>query len=140
MLEGLNQIDWKKYQYGRNIPDLLTKIVSDDWSTRQNAWSSLNNVLESTYEKLGSEVPLLVIPFLIEILKSPNIPDRSIMTDLLIFLASYSEIGTLNEPYKTEALRLKQAVCEGASVYQSLIDDESIKEDIDYLLTTCGSH
>jgi hypothetical protein len=137
MLEGLNQVDWKKYQYGQKIPDLLIKLISDDWNTRQNAWSSLSNLLESTYEKNGSEFPLVVIPFLIEILKSPNVPDRAIITDLLIFLSSYSEIETLEEPYKTEALRLKQAICEGGDIYQSLVEDESIKEDIDFLLSAC---
>ncbi len=140
MLEGMDKIDWEKYRrLGLNSPDipsLILKLISEDSLVAQNASNDLEEQMEWAYEKDKSDLPFVIIPLLIEIL--PNVADKALITDLLIFLLSYSKIETLSEAHRKDALRLKRTVCEGSEIYKALSEAEEIKEDITYLLGSCS--
>ena len=141
MTENMNNIDWAKYsRQGFRSPDfvsLIQDLSSEDWLTRKKASGELYRQLEWAYEKVENELPFEIIPVFIELLQLGKLPDIAIITDLLLCLISYSEIKTLEEPYKSNALRLKSYVCQGIDTYKSLLDDEEAREDIILLLESC---
>jgi len=140
MLDEMNKIDWEKYRrLGLNSPDIasfILKLTSEDQLVAQNASNDLEEQMEWAYEKNKSDLLFVVAPLLIKML--PDVPDKAFITDLLIFLLSYSKIQTLSEVRKKEALRLKSVVCEGAEIYKRFSEDEQIREDIAYLLKACS--
>ncbi|MCA9886361.1 MAG: hypothetical protein KC708_25485 [Anaerolineae bacterium] len=141
MLNKLNEIDWEKYsRQGLDSPDfvsLIQDLLSEDRLTRLRAMSELDEQLEWAYRQGRNELHDDIIPIFIELLQSEKLPDKGVVTNLLLELLSYSEIKTLKEPYKSQALRLKRCVCLGVETYKSLLADEEIREDIVDLLKSC---
>src|SRR5262245_38674840 len=125
MLPEMDKIDWRKYQYGRHpptyIPELIQKLTSHDLKIRRNAWHDLDQVLERAYSR-GSDLPIVVIPLLIDLLGFLDLPEPQVITDLLIAFASYGDNEGLGE-------QMKQAVCQGINVYKSVQSNKSIEED-----------
>ena len=121
MLEKLNKINWDQYKWGVNPPDIpksLQDLASDDWLTRENA----NDILAQWFDiafKFGSDLLIIIIPFLVELFNSPDTPDKILITDLLIHLISFSERDLREEPYKTLAKQIKQTLCEVSEMYET---------------------
>ena len=141
MLGKMNKVDWEKYsRQGLHSPDfvsLIRKLAADDRLTRLKAMSELEEQLEWAYKQGRNELPFDIVPIFIELLQSGKLPDKLVVTNLLITLLSYSEISTLKEPYRSQALHLKRCVCQGVETYKSLLSDEEVREDIVYLLKSC---
>ena len=92
MLDKLDQVDWKQltHAYGaaEDVPALIRALMSQDKSKRA----------EAIYELFGNiwhqgtvyEATAYAVPFLIELLDSPNTPDRSSVACLLTSIADGS--------------------------------------------------
>jgi len=92
MLDGLDDIDWRSMQhaYGaaEDVPALIRALLSDDGEERQEAVYELySNIWHqgTIYEATPSAVP-----FLIELLKSPETPDRDTVAHLLMLISAGS--------------------------------------------------
>ena len=151
MSEAMKNVNWEQYSHqGLKSPDfqgLIQDLSSGDELTRLKAMTELENQLEWAYEKAKNELPYDIIPVFIELLRSKDLTDKSVVTSLLLFLLSYSEYPELEEPYKSKAFRLKKCVCEGIDVYQSFLEDEAYKsliqdkdtkEDFNELIECCN--
>src|SRR5690606_18756450 len=125
MWEKIEQIDWDSYKMsGKNSPDILPLIrglVSEDWLIRDNAYSDLSRVIDYVYAKNVNELPFVLVPILIDFLESGDVDDKLVITSLLVIILSYSETKSLNEPFRSNALRTREAVCKGCNTYKELL-------------------
>src|SRR5689334_942328 len=89
MLEGLDKINWSQlhHAYGKasDVPILIRKLLSQDQNER-------DEVLEDLFSNIWHqgtiwEASSYVIPFLWELIKSPETPDKLQIVFLLTSLA-----------------------------------------------------
>lgn len=85
MLEGLDKIDWSKlkHAYGEasDVPDLIRSLLSKDKKVRDSAMYELcGNIL---HQGTVYEASSYAVPFLQELLKSPDTPDKESIAALL---------------------------------------------------------
>ena len=85
MLEDLDKIDWSKlkHAYGEatDVPNLLRSLLSNDKKVRDDAMYELcGNIL---HQGTVYEASSYAIPFLQELLKSPDTPDKASIAALL---------------------------------------------------------
>jgi hypothetical protein len=90
MLEGLDQIDWKSlhHAYGEaaNVPKAIRALGSYRRDVREKACEQLS---QSIYHQ-GTvyEVTASAVPFLIELLREPDTPDKALVLGLLELIGS----------------------------------------------------
>ena len=85
MLEGLDKIDWSKlkHAYGEasDVPNLIRSLLSNDKKVREDAIYELcGNIL---HQGTVYEASSYAIPFLQELLKFPDTPDKASIAALL---------------------------------------------------------
>jgi hypothetical protein len=90
MLEGLDKIDWSQlhHAYGEasDVPELIRKLLSLDKDEREKAVHELfGNIW---HQGTIYEVSSYAVPFLYELLKSSETPDKLIVAFLLANLAT----------------------------------------------------
>jgi hypothetical protein len=89
MLENLDNIDWSELEdaYGQanNVPHLIRGLVSAEKELRQKARFDLSSHIIHQGTPYSSTV--YAIPFLVELLQKPTIPDRETIASLLVFIA-----------------------------------------------------
>jgi hypothetical protein len=89
MLEGLQEIDWpslsQAYGQAGDVPDLIRGLLDSDPQKRQESLY----LLYSTIWHQGTiyEASAYAVPFLFELLRSPDTPDKSGIAMLLADLA-----------------------------------------------------
>lgn len=89
MLEGLDAINWRRimgaYGLGAKLPQRIRELLSPDETIRKQA---LHDVAEEIahQDSIYPATPV-VVPFLIEIVASPNVPGRASVMDLLLYVA-----------------------------------------------------
>src|SRR6266498_4123599 len=103
MLEDLDTIDWSKlkHAYGEasDVPELIRHLLSEDRDARK----------KSIYELFGNiwhqgtvyEASSYAVPFLQELLRSPETPDKMLIADLLAELAD-------GRPYLKSAIQYER--------------------------------
>lgn len=133
-LAGLDSIDWVSLG-AADVPKWLYELASPDFAVRTKAYNQLEQKIayqgSTSWENYGppsellnNEFPLLVTPFLIELVSSDNIKNKDGLLELLQDLATYQELAS-EEPYKTRSTEVFNAVRKGVQVYQSLLKHES---------------
>jgi hypothetical protein len=146
MLEGVDEVDWKRFARGvkpLDIPKLLRGLASDDTQTRKNACHTLEFHLEhyqSIDDVLGNDLLITMAPFFIELLGCPHVQDKALITGFLWTMVYLADLS-LQEPYRTRAVNLKEAVCKGTEVYVSLLFDETaldVQQSVIFLLSKCS--
>lgn len=90
MLEGLNKINWAQLHYSHgavadDIPALMRKLLSQDERERDIAFQELLAGVWH-YGSIWEATPYEV-PFLWELLKSPETPDKLLVANLLAVIA-----------------------------------------------------
>jgi hypothetical protein len=87
MLTGLDVIPWQdlRHAYGPagDVPNLLRMITSDDEAVRHSAWEDLYGSL--CHQGDIHQATASVVPFLLQLLDAPSIPDKY---HILAFLES----------------------------------------------------
>lgn len=146
MWEKIEQIDWDSYKRpGKNSPDILPLIrgvVSKNWAVRLNAYNDLSREIESAYTKNINELPLVLVPILIDFLESEAVGDKLVITSLLFRILYYSETESLNEPFRSKAQRMREAVCKGCNTYRELlasITKNDTREELQDIIEICES-
>lgn len=94
MLEGLDSIDWASLQhaYGTasDVPDLLRSLLAEDKQIRDNAiWELFGNI---HHQGTIYEASSYTIPFLMEILESPDCLDKDSIACLVVCIVGYYEV------------------------------------------------
>jgi HEAT repeat protein len=160
MLEKLDEVDWSSlgHAYGAasDVPGLIRALTSERHEDRQEAW----RILYSNIWHQGTvyQATAHAVPFLIELLAEPSVPDKE---EIIFFLQalstgnSYCDVhGRLDtfrhERDKPEFIRQRErelewvraahrAVVEGMPVYVGLLDHPStdVRLMLPYLLATC---
>jgi hypothetical protein len=137
MLEDLDKIDWKTYKAAQ-IPDWIrTLLISEDRDDWQEAFTNLSRCVnpgseadpnygnpESFRAAVESDLPYLVVPFLIELLAPNLVLYPSKILRLLFELTMYKESAQVfataleDEFYRLQADKIYQAIRQGIPVYQ----------------------
>lgn len=90
MLEGLDEINWSQlhHAYGEanNVPQLIRKLLSKNEQERNEAISDLFQIV--WHQGTVYEASSYAVPFLYELLKSPETPDKLSIAFLLANLAT----------------------------------------------------
>ncbi len=106
MLEGLDSIDWSRlntcYGYSEEIPVALRNLLSDDAALRRVAFGTLHT--ELTHQGSIYEASVYVVPFLLELLALPDMPDKLSLVGLLANLGSKNTY--LRDSFQELAMRL----------------------------------
>ncbi|MBY9003039.1 MAG: hypothetical protein KGD73_03625 [Candidatus Lokiarchaeota archaeon] len=89
MLEGLDKIDWKnlEHAYGEasDVPDLIRSLASNNIEEREDAlWELYGNIF---HQGTRYEATRYAIPFIFELIREPDITDKSILIRFTIDLA-----------------------------------------------------
>jgi hypothetical protein len=96
-LSRLDQIDWAKYQHAfgpaDDVPAFLRGLIASDAEQR---WEALYHLMETVWHQ-GTvyEATSHVVPFLVQMLQSPQTPDPALVAFLLASIAdghSYLEV------------------------------------------------
>src|SRR5215469_3298888 len=103
MFEGLDQIDWASmhHAYGsaKDVPELLRLLVSHDPEKRELALDGLYGAVHHQGDIY--ECTIACLPFLLEAVGNPNVPDRG---EILELLASIGGADTpIFDDYQDEA-------------------------------------
>jgi hypothetical protein len=89
MLENLDNINWSELEdaYGSatNVPHLIRGLVSSEKGLRQKARFDLSSHVIHQGTPYSSTA--CTVPFLVELLQEPTIPDRETIASLLVFIA-----------------------------------------------------
>jgi len=158
MLEDINKIDWGGYG-NANIPRWLEGLTSTDMEIRKRALYRIDVGVVKEEEisdgnlrpasALSSDIPELIVPFLIELLTSQTVYTRSVILNFLEILASYhlrfkdseGKLG-LNSQHLARAQRIYDLVLGGVRIYHKLLrdDDPDVRESARYLLESLGKY
>jgi hypothetical protein len=89
MLEGLNDVEWDKLEhaYGSasDVPDFIRSLLSDDPDVRGQAlWSLYGNIF---HQGTRYEATPYAIPFIFELIRSPNTPEKVDLVKFTVDLA-----------------------------------------------------
>ena len=91
MLDNLDKIDWASIRdaYGKasDIPSLLRDFLSPQGTVRQRALEELDNRIH--HQGTLYEAAVYVAPFLVELLKAPETPNKSDIVAIFVDLAEY---------------------------------------------------
>ena len=104
MLEGLDKVKWSElhHAYGEasDVPILIRKLLSQDRRERDEASSDLFQLI--WHQGTIWEVTSYTVPFLYELIKHPETPDKSEVVYLLSFLAtgSHAYSGVMEDEHK----------------------------------------
>jgi hypothetical protein len=149
MLTDLDQIDWKAIGEPR-VPEWLTGLMRgemDTWQQVEYRFTDLGSDSPENYgplsELLKNDSPILMTPFLINLLTSPECKSKVVILELLLDFANYLDLALKTPfpgPKRTRAeldnisqispkddihtLRAKKvfiAVREGIEIYKSLL-------------------
>jgi hypothetical protein len=89
MLEDLDNINWSELEdaYGSatNVPNLIRGLVSSEKELREKARFDLSSHVIHQGTLYSSTA--CTVPFLVELLQEPTIPDRETIASLLVFIA-----------------------------------------------------
>jgi hypothetical protein len=152
--DQLDMIDWQKMD-AAHVAQWLKDLASDNNKTRLNAYHNLDrHVIDpgsQSWEQYGplsevlkTKIPFLVVPFLIQLLKTDHVARKDNILALLTDLANkiFLDIDTLQDANdRSEAGNLYHAVREGIPVYRQLYEtalDPVIKETAELVLKLCG--
>jgi hypothetical protein len=138
MLKGLDQVDWKSLD-AEDVPNWLNDLTSQNKDVYRSAFSNLEErvvlLQEDTMdygpasELLKTEAPIFIVPFLIQLLQDETVMGKADIIQLLLHLANYVDITEGQEPFRSRAVRVREAVRQGIETYTKLLShvDPNVK-------------
>jgi len=134
VLEQLDSIDWKSYN-AEYIPDLTRGLASPEVEIQLDAelklWWILAPMPHGVWEELDAaavqklletELPIVVIPFLMELLQTEEAVRKDMVLQLVVFMSRYREYVE-DEAHWELAMRCFEALKIGMPIYQRLLND-----------------
>jgi hypothetical protein len=157
MSRSFSEIDWAKLG-NSDIPLWLEQIESKDEMTRRKAiqkikdtfapWDILDGYgsTEDLLPILERPIPEAIIPFIVEILKNNNVPNKDLILEILLDLARYKYVDQTFVPLDKRASyiawvkRIHARINEEMDFFRTLLTDKSsqvqvIAEDLIELLS-----
>ncbi|MEZ4672577.1 MAG: hypothetical protein R3E39_32150 [Anaerolineae bacterium] len=135
ILDELNEIDWGNFMYP-DVPIWVRNLASDDLEARNVAYNNLEKILayagSTSWENYGplsellkTDMPIVVVPFLITLLNYEGVRDKEYILELLLDIATYRTLIKEDdeEVYKDRAHRAYNAVQKGIDIYGLLSSD-----------------
>ncbi len=163
MLEGLDQVDWKRlsHAYGsaEDVPDLLRALMSPDSAVREAAIGELHGNIY--HQGTVYEATAYAAPFLLELLEAPEVAGKAELLFLVhsiatgsSYLAVHGEMdhyrkerhtAAFQEQFRQEqgwASAARHAVWDGIPTYLRLLETPEIatRSMAAYLLAACEEH
>ncbi len=132
MLDGLDDIQWDQLNtsFGdsaEDVPKNILQLLSDSYEDRKIAVRILRSQLCNTY--ILNTATLATIPFLIELLKSPNTQDKDqiiwILKNSLPYVEAIPELLAHNKGELV--LQIRQKIVEVLDVYIDLLQDSDFR-------------
>ena len=136
MLEQLDSIDWKSYK-ADVMPALIRGLASPDveiqLDTELKLWWILAPMPPGVWEELDdaavqklleTELPIVVIPFLMELLQTEEAVRKDMVLQLLVFMGRYREYVE-DEAHWERAKESFEAIKTGMPIYQQLLNDSN---------------
>ena len=109
MLEGLDAVDWQAltHAYGpaTDVPDTIRALLSDDEDVREEAMDNLFQTI--WHQGTVYQASAYAVPFLLELLRHEEVPDRAGILYLLSSLAegsSYLDVHAGLDPHTWHAI------------------------------------
>jgi hypothetical protein len=146
-------VDWKSLN-ANQVAEWLERLTSDNRSIRLSGYQNLDtkviDIGSESWESYGpieellkTHIPLLITPFLIQLLENPSTQGKETIVLLLTDLANkvYFDIDKLkNEDDRVKASRIFEAVQEGIPIYQNLYETaaEATRKAVIELLRIVG--
>jgi hypothetical protein len=137
VLAGLEKIDWKTLR-APEIPKWLRDLASDDRKIQLQAYHNIEDSVvhigATSWENYGplseilkTDIPHLIVPFLIELLEHKEVKNKVWILQLLYDLAwnMRLHINEVDDPFRTRAHQVYDAVQAGVETYESLLHDRS---------------
>ncbi|MEU2107848.1 HEAT repeat domain-containing protein [Streptomyces sp. NPDC019507] len=131
MFTGMDEVDWASmgHAYGPadDVPGLLRGLASRDPADRETALDGLYTAVHHQGDVYDST--LACIPFLLELVASPEVPDRGAIVELLTSIGGIDldddELDPEDEEFEDAAnyAMAAAAVAAGADVFVGLLDD-----------------
>ena len=148
MLERLDEIDWYSlgHAYGdaSDVPDMIRGLASKDDAEREQAWNELIGSVRHQGDVYDTTP--VVVPFLIEILSDPSLPDKAnFLMCFCYYSVDYADWSYSNEEEEMAGgeytQQTRQSIEEGMPIYLSLLDDpdSEIRSWAARVLTLCFS-
>lgn len=133
MLEELNTIDWTS-RNAEQVPAWILGLASDDKQTRQRSFNNFEEYVvfgNRSFEEVNlmwglsnifqTDVPILVVPFLIELLDNEQVPEKDNILYFLHRMALYVEFHYEGDLYLERARQVRLAIWEGLDTYLKLL-------------------
>ena len=125
MLEKLDEIDWPQlhHAYGSaaDVPGLIRALLSEEHETRWNAISELFNTI--WHQGTVYEASAYAVPFLQDLLGSPDTKDKPMIADLLAAMADgTASLEGASQDGKLEKIYREILTKNGRDFDQELID------------------
>lgn len=142
MLDRINTIDWQSMGASR-IPQWIRDLVSENSDIRIHAGWKLQEYLhyyvesiQDYYDALATDAPVLITPFLIEILQH-DLSDKEGILYLLDILAHYHLVDELRNPYKLRANQIYQQLLPHFELFLPFLEnpDAATRTQTTYLLS-----
>jgi hypothetical protein len=143
------EIDWEALN-AANVPKWLHDLTSDDREVYLNAYHNLDNYVidigSQSWESYGpineilkTDLQLLIVPFLIQLLDNAQLKRKDNILELLYDLANkvYLSVDKLTGAEREQAIKIYQAVQAGVPRYQNLhveSTDSYLKESASEIL------
>jgi len=139
MLDNVNDVDWAGKGHP-NIPELLSQLASNDRYKQAHARNQLESDVVLGGENwqdfdrgygielvFQSDVIIHLIPFLIELLDSDGVSNRSLIFTLLAGIHHYKNMHDEKEVYKERVIDVNNVLWSGREVYLKLLSDSDLK-------------
>src|SRR6478609_164622 len=143
MLEELNAVEWSALEEAlgapTEIPDLIRALASSKRKERSEAFVALEDE-RIVHQGTRYSAALASVPFLLQLLREPTVPDKDLLLRLLTTIAvglpGMYATGTVDEGFPTlEQVRaddgllgqIYRAIAEHCDVYAEFLQDKSAK-------------
>src|SRR5262245_55342102 len=131
MLPKLEAINWQSLNAAQ-MPQWIIGLTSTDKGDRIRAGASLLKyfreharalgVPEEYKEVLSTDAPVLVIPFLFELLSSSEVQDKGKILHILTVLAGYRNISGLEGVHQARAKNIYQLLLEKFDMFSPFLE------------------
>jgi hypothetical protein len=138
MLEKIENIDWESLGYPQ-APELVRQLASNDTRKQVEASERLETeVVLGGYNwqsfdlgagisvALRNDAPLLLVPYLFELLKADSIDNKPNIMYLLERMLFYNQMIDEGEIYKQRAEKIRTAIWEGRLIYIDLLSSQDL--------------
>lgn len=133
VLAGLDNINWKE-EGNEEIPKYLQLLLSQ----MQNERAIAHNYLEENVIKISNQnydeghgisellennIPILIVPFLLEVITTEQLQDKARVLDKLIGLALYKTMKYEGDEYENKASLLDGKIFKETKLFLELVED-----------------